>query len=82
MLVTVFIVLASAKTSPQMTMGLILGSWVAKAAILLVVLLALKDKTFYDATALGVTVILVLVAILATETLAVTRTNLMYIPEK
>ena len=45
-------------------------------------LIVIKDKTFYDNTALGVTIILVLVAMLGSEIMAITRTKLMYIPEK
>ena len=79
MLLTVVIVLFSSNTSPAMTMGLILGSWLVKAAVLLGILFFLKDKTFYDTAALAVTVILSMVAVLAIETLAVTRTQKLYI---
>lgn len=79
MLLTVVIVLFSSNTSPSMTMGLILGSWLVKAAVLLGILFFLKDKTFYDTAALAVTVILSMVAVLAIETLAVTRTQKLYI---
>ena len=52
MLLTVVIVLFSSNTSPTATMGLILGSWIVKAALLLGILFFLKDKTFYDTPAL------------------------------
>ena len=79
---TIGVVLVTANSSPQVTLGAVLGSWLLKAALLLVVLIVIKDKTFYDNTALGVTIILVLVAMLGSEIMAITRTKLMYIPEK
>lgn len=79
MLLTVVIVLISSNTSPSMTMGLILGSWLVKAAVLLGILFFLKDKTFYDTPALAVTVMLCMIAVLIIETLAVTRTQKLYI---
>ena len=81
LLITVFVVLGTANSSPSTTMAAVLGSWLAKAAVLLVILIWIRDMTFYDPIALAVTVILVLVALLATETIAVTRTQLMYVPE-
>lgn len=82
LLMTIGVVLVTANSSPQVTLGAVLGSWLLKAALLLVVLIVIKDKTFYDNTALGVTIILVLVAMLGSEIMAITRTKLMYIPEK
>lgn len=79
MLLTVVIVLFSSNTSPSMTMGLILGSWLVKAAVLLGILFFLKDKTFYDTAALAVTVMLSMIAVLVIETLAVTRSQKLYI---
>ena len=79
MLLTVVIVLFSSNTSPTATMGLILGSWIVKAALLLGILFFLKDKTFYDTPALTVTVMLSMLAVLVIETLAVTRTQKLYI---
>lgn len=73
MLATVLSVLLTSRTSPAMTMGVVLGSWLVKAAVLLLLILWLKKQDFYDATALGVTVLLTLIAVLATETIAVTR---------
>lgn len=82
LLMTIGVVLLTANSSPQMTLGAVLGSWLFKAALLLVVLIVIKDKTFYDNTSLGVTIILVLISMLATEIMAVTRTKLLYIPDK
>ena len=79
MLATVLSVLLTSRTSPAMTMGVVLGSWLVKAAVLLLLILWLKKQDFYDATALGVTVLLTLIAVLATETIAVTRAQRLYV---
>ncbi len=79
MLATVLSVLFTSRTSPAMTMGVVLGSWLVKAAVLLLLMLWLKGQDFYDATALGVTVLLTLIAVLATETFAVTRAQRLFV---
>ncbi len=79
MLATVMSVLFTSRTSPAMTMGVVLGSWLVKAAVLLLLMLWLKGQDFYDATALGVTVLLTLIAVLATETFAVTRAQRLFV---
>lgn len=79
MLLTIVSILITAKTSPQATLGVVLGSWLLKAVILLVVLFVLKDKTFYDNTALALTVIASLVVVLGCETYAVTREQKLFI---
>lgn len=79
MLLTVVSVLATAKSSPQITLAVVLGSWILKALVLLGVLFAIKDATFYDKPALAVTVILSLAAVLATETHAVTKAQKLFV---
>lgn len=79
MLATVLSVLFTARTSPAMTMGVVLGSWLVKAAVLLLLMVWLKGQDFYDATALGVTVLLTLIAVLTTETIAVTRAQRLFV---
>ncbi len=79
LLLTVISALGTSNTSPATTLGVVLGSWILKAAVLLGVMFWLKSMDFYDATALAVTVILVLVVVLATETIAILRTNQLYV---
>lgn len=78
-LLTVVSVLATAKSSPQITMAVVLGSWIVKALILLGILFLIKDATFYDKSALAVTIILSLVVVLATETHAVTQAQKLFV---
>lgn len=79
MLATLAVVLWTRNASPNVMMGTVLGSWLAKGGLLLVFLLVVRDLTFYDRAAFGVTVILTLVVLLATETLAITRTRTPYV---
>lgn len=78
-LATVGIVLLTSNTTPQMTMIVVLGSWLVKFIVALVILLLIKDMDFYDHTAMAVTVILALVVGLATESLGVLRTTTTYV---
>lgn len=79
MLATVVTTLATANTNPQVTLGVVLGSWLFKAVVVLLIILALKTQTFYDKPALAVTVILSLIAALSMETYAVTRGQRLYV---
>jgi uncharacterized membrane protein len=74
-LATVGVVLLTANTTPQNTLIVILGSWILKIVVVLVILGVLKGYDFYDTTALGVTIILAMVVGLATETLGILRTT-------
>jgi hypothetical protein len=62
-----------------MTMIVVLGSWLLKFIVVLVILLLIKDMDFYDHTAMAVTVILALVVGLATESVGVLRTTTTYV---
>src|SRR5699024_8897199 len=72
----------TANCAPQVTLRAVLRSWLLESALPLVGLIVIEGKPFYDGTALGVTIILVLIAMRGSEILAITRTKLMYIPEK
>jgi hypothetical protein len=74
-LATVGIVLLTSDTNPQTTMIVVLGSWLVKFVVVLIVILIIKNMDFYDHTAMAVTVILALVVGLATESLGVLRTT-------
>lgn len=79
MLLTIIVVLLTAKSSPTTTMAVVLGSWLLKAALVLVVMLIIQDLTFYHRPALALTVVLAMVAALATETYAVTKAQRLYV---
>nr|WP_231375752.1 hypothetical protein [Corynebacterium aquatimens] len=78
-LLTVISVLLTSKTDPATTMTVVLGSWLVKVVVLLVVLLILRGMTFYDTLALGVTLIAALVVVLGSETWGVMTTRSRYV---
>lgn len=78
-LATVGVVLLTANTTPTNTLIVVLGTWLLKILVVLVVLAVLKNYDFYDSTALAVTIILALVVGLATETLGLMRTTTTYV---
>lgn len=79
MIVTVAIMIATSGMGPNAIVGVVLGSWLVKAVILLILLVVLKDLTFYNRYALGVTVIVTLTAALALESITVMRSQKLYI---
>lgn len=79
MLFTVVVVLMTANSTPTTTMGVVLGSWLVKVALVLIVMLIIQDMDFYSRPALAVTIIVTMVAALATETYAVTKTQRLYV---
>lgn len=78
-LLTVGSVLVTSGTSPSTTMAVVLGSWMVKLIVLIIVLFWLRGMSFYDTAALGTTVILALVVVLATEVWGVMTTNSTYV---
>lgn len=78
-LLTVISVLATANTSPSTTMAVVLGSWMLKLIVLIVVLFVLRGMDFYDTAALGVTVILALIVVLGSEVWGIMTTRATYV---
>lgn len=78
-LLTVISVLATAKTSPSTTMAVVLGGWMLKLVVLLIVLFILRGMDFYDTAALGVTVILALIVVLGSEVWGIITTRVTYV---
>ncbi|WP_092257376.1 hypothetical protein [Corynebacterium cystitidis] len=78
-LATVISVLATSNTSPSTTLAVVLGGWLVKIVVLLLVLAWLRTMDFYDSTALGVTTIAALVVVLATEVWGVVTTRVTYV---
>lgn len=79
MLATVIVVLATSNTSPTTTMAVVLGSWLFKAAVVLVIMLVLKDMDFYHRGAFATTIVLTLITALGTETYAVVKGQRLYV---
>ncbi|MHA2788727.1 hypothetical protein ACXZ66_06210 [Corynebacterium sp. S7] len=78
-LFTALSVLVTANTSASTTLAVVLGGWLVKIVVLILVLAWLRTMDFYDQTALGVTTIAALVVVLATETWGVITTRVTYV---
>ena len=79
MLITVVVTILTAQTTPATMMATVLGSWLAKIAVVLIIMLVIKDMTFYDHTAFAVTVLVSLAVLLAAETWSVVKAQNVYI---
>lgn len=78
-LFTALSVLLTANTTPANTMAVVLGGWLLKVIVLVMVLLVIRDMDFYDTLALFVTVMLALFATLGTEVWAVVTSRVTYV---
>ncbi len=78
-LLTALSVLATSGTSPSVTMATVLGGWLVKMVVLIIVLMLLRGMTFYDHTAFGVTAILALVVVLTAEAWGIMTSRVGYI---
>ncbi|MCP1387315.1 hypothetical protein M5J20_03810 [Corynebacterium sp. TA-R-1] len=78
-LATALTVLATSNSSPTATMAVVLGGWLVKMVVLVLLLLWLKGFDFYDGTAFGVTTIAALVVALAAETWGVITSRTAYV---
>ena len=78
-LFTALSVLLTANTTPANTMAVVLGGWLLKVIVLVMVLLVIRDMDFYDNVALFVTVMLALFATLGTEVWAVVTSRVTYV---
>lgn len=78
-LATALIVQATSKTSPTVTMAVVMGSWLLKIVVLFVIVNTLHRYSFYDRYALGVTILLALIVVLGTETWGIMTANVTYV---
>ncbi|MDO5671141.1 MAG: hypothetical protein Q4G50_14215 [Corynebacterium sp.] len=78
-LLTAFSVLFTSSTNPATTGAVVLGSWLLKIVVLIIVLAIIRDMQFYDRMALLVTLVLALVIVLATEVWGVITARVTYI---
>lgn len=77
-LLTLLSVRLTAHSDPTTSMAVILGSWLVKIVVFVMVFFILDGLTFYDRTAFVVTVILALIAVLATEVWGIITTNVTF----
>lgn len=80
-LLTAISVLVTSNSTPTATMAVVLGGWLIKMVVIGLILLALRDATFYDSTAFGVTTIAALVVALGAEAMGVLSVRTAYIQQ-
>ena len=78
-LLTVVSVLVPAKSTPTMTGAVVMFGWLAKIVVLILILLVIRDMTFYDTMAFFVTVVLALIVTLGAEVWGMSQSNLTYV---
>ena len=78
-LATALSVFATARTDVMITGVVVLGSWLLKIVVLLVIFSVLKDMTFYDRAAFGVTVIAVTLVTIVVEAYGVITSRVTYV---
>ena len=78
-LLTAISVLATSNSTPTTTMAVVLGGWLIKMVVIVLILLGLRNATFYDSTAFGVTTIAALVVALGAEAMGVLSVRTAYI---
>lgn len=78
-LLTVVSVLVTAKSTPTMTGAVVMFGWLAKIVVLILILLVIRDMTFYDTMAFFVTVVLALIVTLGAEVWGMSQSNLTYV---
>lgn len=79
MLTTAVVVIATARSAPQTTAAVLLGTWLIKLLVAIVVVAVLDRFDFYSRPAFAVTIILALVVVLAGETWAILKTRTPYV---
>ncbi|AGF72232.1 hypothetical protein A605_06130 [Corynebacterium halotolerans YIM 70093 = DSM 44683] len=77
-LLTALSVLLTANSTPSTTGAVVLGSWLLKIVVLVLVLALIRDLTFYNEAALMVTTVLALIVVLATEVWGVITARVTY----
>lgn len=78
-LTTAIVVIATARSAPQTTAAVVLGTWLLKLVVAMGLVAALAQFDFYSHTAFGVTIIVALVVVLAGETWAVLKARTPYV---
>ncbi|MDV8000554.1 hypothetical protein [Rhodococcus sp. IEGM 1408] len=72
-LLTAVVVVATARTSPTVTGAVLLGTWLLKLIVAIGLVAALKPLDFYSKRAFALTIVVAMVVVLATETVAIIR---------
>lgn len=78
-LLTALSVLVTSGSTPSTTMAVVLGGWLIKIVVLILVLLLIRDLDFYHTMAMFVTVVLALLVVLGTEVWGVITSKVTYV---
>nr|WP_222865066.1 MULTISPECIES: hypothetical protein [Corynebacterium] len=78
-LLTVLGILFTARTSPSVTLAVVLGGWLLKIVVLIGVLVVIRNLEFYDNMTFFVTVVLTLMVTLGAEVWGMSQSNLTYV---
>lgn len=78
-LLTALSVLATSNTSAATTGAIVLGGWLLKIVVLIIVLVGIRNLEFYDKYAFLVTLVLALVVVLACEVWGVITSKVTYV---
>lgn len=78
-LLTVASVLVTAKSTPVTTGAVVMFGWLLKIVVLILILVAIRDLTFYDDIAFFVTVVLALMVTLGAEVWGMSQSKLTYV---
>lgn len=78
-LMTAASVLFTSSTNPATTGAVVLGSWLLKIVVLIIILAIIRDMQFYDRMALLITLVLALIVVLATEVWGVITAKVTYV---
>ena len=78
-LLTAVSVLVTSNSTPSTTMAVVLGSWLLKIVVLVMVLFAIRDLDFYHTVSLFVTVVVVLLLTLGTEVWAIVTSKVTFV---
>ena len=78
-LFTAVSVLLTSRSTPATTMAVVLGSWLLKIVVLVIVLFAIRDLDIYHTVSLFVTVVVVLVSTLGTEVWAIVTSKVTFV---
>lgn len=78
-LITAIVVIATAGAAPQTTAAVLLGTWLLKLIVAIVVVAVIDRFDFYSRPAFAVTIIAALVVVLAAETWGILKTRTPYV---
>ena len=78
-LTTAVVIVATARTNPQTTAVVLLGTWLLKFLVAILVVALIQDLDFYTDRSFVLTIVLALVVVLGCETWGVLKTRTPYV---